>query len=940
MVTLTEAQQQLEARQQQLEEAKSQASQFRPQVTQTSQQLLRATPTSQTKLQFQEYAREQAKQQVLEQIESQEQELAQVRQQYQSYLSTPSGIVQYAKEHGIQPKVVERSIGVHLPTGEIERRTGKVYIYETPYGTYEDTSKFEGIKQQSLQQIKESSQISDIIKKQKEELEKQGYSNIQVQRSGNEYSITYYQPASTVSIPQQQAKRMSGEEIIKQLQQGFEVKQVIPMSIAPSNFISNEEIMRRLQGETFVYKEPTINQNVLKALQGETFVYRGQYPTPQSWMQKFLQKTTEESIPYKIEKGTITGADKWLYGWRGEGLPKVFGEQLTAQERYTKPSILFMPSYLAYQLSTKAFNPQGYDVSKKLQPPEIFKTIGVAVEEYIATPIYQTSLFLPAMSNFQASTNYIEPAFRVKPLRPISKNPPRAVGYDVVPYGKDEIMFSQKVVIPRRMEYVQTPLREYFGYEPYKRLYSPQVTIRQLSPSVKISDTGYFEGNILAQQIRPRQNWMYASRLTGTSKILTEPYKPVDIYETRQIQTLAKSEYNIFKGIKKQTGLYYPERQQGFVSELSLKKYAKVGVNYMPKTSYVTPGKTITEAKIFGIQQKIASYPMTDIYRYNFLVRETSRPFMRVKGFPTVKGLSFVGKGEITKPEPIGGMETFLSKPQTKVVAKQISSFLSLKSNLPTVKPTSRVSTAIVTTNKPFMAVSSQAKIETRSQTKERQVQERRANQEMKNILGTKEVNLEVMRVTPRGFQVSRTQSPEVSPRVTPGLSVGLSQPESLTQTPRQTQQTRQMVRQVLSPRTTTTQLIITTPVKPPVTTKKFGFLVPIKSERRFFKTQGKSREVDVFESQMKRRGKWVTIGKGTFQQVFGIGISRVKQTLGASLRILKAGKPVALPKPSTEFRFGKKAPFIVVQKSPFRLSSRSEVSEIIKSRRGGIQLF
>lgn len=99
----------------------------------------------------------------------------------------------------------------------------------------------------------------------------------------------------------------------------------------------------------------------------------------------------------------------------------------------------------------------------------------------------------------------------------------------------------------------------------------------------------------------------------------------------------------------------------------------------------------------------------------------------------------------------------------------------------------------------------------------------------------------------------------------------------------------------------------------------------------------------ELFIPEVKRYGKFKEISKPIpFKEALGLGIRRLRTTLGASLRVkeAKTGKFIAIGRKSREFRPGKKGmdKFILVQRAKRRLSSPYEVSEIISARRGGIK--
>ena len=97
-----------------------------------------------------------------------------------------------------------------------------------------------------------------------------------------------------------------------------------------------------------------------------------------------------------------------------------------------------------------------------------------------------------------------------------------------------------------------------------------------------------------------------------------------------------------------------------------------------------------------------------------------------------------------------------------------------------------------------------------------------------------------------------------------------------------------------------------------------------------------------VFTAEVKRRGKWIPVGKTRTPGAAAlVGRARVMQTLAASLRVLKDSIPVMLP--TTQFfRRGKVDPFALVQKKIAigayrgRLTTPGERLEIKRARQSG----
>ena len=91
-----------------------------------------------------------------------------------------------------------------------------------------------------------------------------------------------------------------------------------------------------------------------------------------------------------------------------------------------------------------------------------------------------------------------------------------------------------------------------------------------------------------------------------------------------------------------------------------------------------------------------------------------------------------------------------------------------------------------------------------------------------------------------------------------------------------------------------------------------------------------KSIKEDSFNIIARRYGKFLSIGTAKTKEESGIILKKyLKTTLGASGKVLKEGKEIQLNDLGLEFTKGKKDPFLVVQKSKYRLGTTPEVKEI-----------
>lgn len=146
----------------------------------------------------------------------------------------------------------------------------------------------------------------------------------------------------------------------------------------------------------------------------------------------------------------------------------------------------------------------------------------------------------------------------------------------------------------------------------------------------------------------------------------------------------------------------------------------------------------------------------------------------------------------------------------------------------------------------------------------------------------------------------------------------------------RQVQRLEQRQVQRLNQRVTHLPVPIPRPVPPPT------FILPSNRKQFTFKKPLKGK-LGVFQAELRRRGKFVTIGKaGTAEQALLLGKQAARSTLGASIRV-RGEKGYVQLKPSEEFRMGrgKEAGITIVQRAPSRIKSIGEIKEIKLARRG-----
>ena len=119
--------------------------------------------------------------------------------------------------------------------------------------------------------------------------------------------------------------------------------------------------------------------------------------------------------------------------------------------------------------------------------------------------------------------------------------------------------------------------------------------------------------------------------------------------------------------------------------------------------------------------------------------------------------------------------------------------------------------------------------------------------------------------------------------------------------------------------------------------TYPFGFIIPRRKKKKGRISKVKKKRVSgEYSGEIKRFGRWKRVAKGNRDKVIAKARSKVQKELGASYRVKNPqGKTIPLPI-GKQFRKSrnKRTPFVVVEKSRFRLDSPKERGEIQFAKR------
>lgn len=144
--TIKSTQELLNQRAEQINQQQTQVTAFNPSLEHLRTQSFLRTPqrnmpnvmTAQARMKGVEIQRQNLKTEAQTQLDKIKQEQAQYEKQFEDYLRSPSGIVQYANEYGIAPTRKEYVWG-----GKGDKSRADILVYTSPYGTYEDWSEVE-----------------------------------------------------------------------------------------------------------------------------------------------------------------------------------------------------------------------------------------------------------------------------------------------------------------------------------------------------------------------------------------------------------------------------------------------------------------------------------------------------------------------------------------------------------------------------------------------------------------------------------------------------------------------------------------------------------------------------------------------------------------------------------------------------------------------------
>lgn len=619
MVTLQEAQAQIQAAEQQI--ARTQIQQL-PEPTRAQLLQQRGIQSREQRVQQQRLANlEKARQ-----VKAAKQQVEQARGGVESYLATPGGRLAFAKQAGIKPKVEERTKSFRLPSGEVITETIDVEVYQTPYGKVEvPKGQFPaGFEFEQSQLAYKDIFTGQMVSMRPEEatlrhepvlVDVRGRPIEQTKAEAFKLGATYpglyptsrfkpTEPTAATKFKEKVARaieRLIPSRIKQDLvtQPGYRLRAARAAGITGPGALEEyypEEGF--LIGTAQAQPVPVYKQETISTMPAELEPTEVEFRTPK-----------RETIKMIGRQATILGAMATpIYG-------TAFTLGLGGQQLYTGVG----ETTMAYE-STPGEKPIGVSDEAWERYTEEFEQVRQAKIRRGVVQAGFGALLLGAGA--YRTTKWLgEPI--VTKGKPIIKS--RAVEVIRPSDVADEFMLRQKVTtkVPgttiRRWE-------KWVGRKPSPIILKSQEYIYQTPQPIVIKGGVIQEPAYLARtRVGAKTSWV--GRLTGKGRIITP------------------EEFGKIKGFGK--GL--TARGEPVFGVAELEKFAKIkisplkrGLKFEPK--YIEPGRRTIRGEILGLQKevKLLSTPRFDVFGYETLTRRTTFPFTKPRTFPKTRGISFV----------------------------------------------------------------------------------------------------------------------------------------------------------------------------------------------------------------------------------------------------------------------------------------------------------
>lgn len=710
VTSIEDAQAQLDKRASDIAAYEQQLKQFNPTITRTAQELLTQTPAQLQQLQQLEYQRGLQKQQASQELTLSKQELQQSQQALNEYKSQFEAATKAQLDYRLGYRLGSEGkfAGKLSAAGQEGYKAGASGV-----SAYEYNKELNSLVNKAIEKVNTGTsmdvafkdltskgfKISDLVKIEGEAVPTQTAVPVPQTTTRNAINLNFFpskpgemiissglalpaKPLISPALSSFAANVYSGaKEVIVPLYQGAK-------EVAVPIFLDAKEII----GGGFTPQAKQLADITIIPLAKEIQRETAQRQAILSPKNLGLPET-----PFMASSGRI----KLPGVYAGSSLPKFidpgFYKYQQSSGDYSYPTLFGLPRYLATKAETaiestkigKRILEGGYTgpaqvnffpskPGERIVSPTFKNDFALKIIEPVALEAYQFALFSPFFADTRASINLKEPTFRIvkeepqnvqETLRGKTYRPETFKGEGLAkpqaPYlTRPEITvvnpetgqyaFTRDITVPRRYEYISTPLQTYFGIEPTKVTYQAPVYYRL---------SGLAAVNPLTGTIKEQpQSEIILSKLTGKSGMPTTSIRgtlrgqsivfeglPKPQQGTKEFEAMQKVLKALGQADTKGGALFLKGDQQTFGAGIEYEKLLKVGkFKIIPGESVETnvqlipPGSRTTRSTIFGVQEPISSGEFGKVYQYKYTGIDVTMPYGKGGRLPTVEGYSFV----------------------------------------------------------------------------------------------------------------------------------------------------------------------------------------------------------------------------------------------------------------------------------------------------------
>lgn len=308
--------------------------------------------------------------------------------------------------------------------------------------------------------------------------------------------------------------------------------------------------------------------------------------------------------------------------------------------------------------------------------------------EFIGSTALELSLFGAGAESGSNFVDKITKYKRVRKLRP--PQAPTSKGIDIK-VAEDKIFFKEKIKVPRRFQYINSPIREFFNRPAKKVTYTKPQEYTQ-SGIIEYDNDGNIKPSFVELRSKSRPDDFYLIEVEGKAEIIpAETLKDANPQQKEMVDKLLEEQ-----SVKRRKGQISvtKDTQEFFYSNLETNKVIKTtqsekGNTVNENVNLLTGKNRKNRAEVIGFQEDVGQTDIASIKRYKFVTADRTKPLSRPRKLSVTKGFSVI-PNELpteTQSNDIGDLFIKKTSPRVKpqIVQKQISSIVT--KNIPKQKP-------------------------------------------------------------------------------------------------------------------------------------------------------------------------------------------------------------------------------------------------------------